>query len=95
MVCLNKDCQEVYSLNPGTRNPLREMICDSCSSELGRRNDDAVTAVKDRLQTYHKHEQDLLSFYEKTPFELKEFAVEKQLDEVFEEFKKLVGYSDL
>ena len=60
---------------------------------LGRRNDDAVAAVKDRLQTYHKHEQDLLNFYEKTPFSVKEFMAEKHLEDVFEDFKKLVELS--
>ena len=49
-----------------------------------------LVAVKDRLQTYHKHEQDLLNFYEQTPFSVKEFMVEKHLEDVFEEFKKLV-----
>lgn len=90
LVCLNKDCQEVYSLNPGSRMPAKHMKCDICSSELGRRNDDAVTAVKDRLQTYHKHERDLLGFYARTPFLVKEFMAEMHLEDVFEEFKKLV-----
>jgi len=93
LVCVNKDCQEVYSTNPGSRVPSLHMRCDICSSDLGRRNDDAVAAVKDRLQTYHKHEQDLLSFYAQTPFSIKEFMAEKQLEEVFEEFKKIVGPS--
>ncbi len=90
LVCLNKDCQEVYSLNPGSRMPAKHMKCDVCSSDLGRRNDDAVSAVKDRLQTYHKHEQDLLSFYKQTPFAVKEFKAEMHLEDVFDEFKKLV-----
>jgi len=95
LVCQNKDCQEVYSLNPGARVPSQEMKCDVCSSDLGRRNDDAVAAVTDRLQTYHKHEQDLLNFYAQTLFEAKELTVEKHLDEVFEDFKKLVGLNGL
>lgn len=95
LVCQNKDCQEVYSLNIGARVPSQEMKCDVCSSDLGRRNDDAVAAVVDRLQTYHKHEQDLLNFYAQTLFEAKELTVEKHLDEVFEDFKKLVGLNGL
>ena len=80
LICQNKDCQEVYSSQSGALViHCDEMKCDSCSSELGRRNDDAVAAVKERLQMYHKHEQDLIDFYEKTPFELKEFDVEKPL----------------
>ncbi len=95
LVCQNKDCQEVYSLHPGARIPAMEMRCDSCSGILGRRTDDAITAVQDRLQTYYKHEQDLLNFYAQEPFKTKELAVNKQLDEVFEEFKELVGLSNL
>ena len=93
LVCLNKDCQEVFSLNPGSRMPAQHMRCDICSTELGRRNDDAVAAVQDRLQTYHKHERDLLNFYEQTPFSVKEFMAEMHLKDVFEEFKKLVESS--
>jgi adenylate kinase family enzyme len=73
--------------------PAKHMRCDVCSFDLGRRNDDAVAAVKDRLQTYHKHERDLLSFYEQTPFSVKEFMAEMHLKDVFEEFKKLVESS--
>jgi adenylate kinase len=95
LICLNKDCQEVYSLHKGARVPSQEMKCDVCLTDLGRRNDDAVTAVQDRLQTYHKHEQDLLNFYAQTEFEAKELSVEKQLDEVFDDFKKLIGSNGL
>ena len=94
LVCKNKNCQEVYSLNPDARIPTQEMQCDVCCAALGRRNDDADIAIKDRLQTYHKHEQDLLNFYRQTSFTTKELAVEKQLDQVFEDFKKLVEISE-
>jgi adenylate kinase len=95
LVCLNKDCQEVYSLNPGSRMPAKHMRCDVCSSGLGRRNDDAVSAIKDRLQTYHKHERDLLKFYEQISFSIREFMAEMQLNDVFEEFKKLMKSSGI
>jgi adenylate kinase len=95
LVCLNKDCQEVYSLNPGSRMPAKHMRCDMCSSELGRRKDDVDTAVKDRLQTYHKHERDLLNFYQQTPFSIKEFMAEMHLNDIFEEFKKLIEPSGI
>lgn len=95
LVCVNKDCQEVYSLNSGSRKPAQHMKCDACSSELGRRNDDAVSSVKDRLQTYHKHERDLLDFYEKTAFSIREFMAEMHLKDFFEEFKKLVESSGI
>lgn len=93
LVCLNKDCQEVYSLHRNARVPAIPMKCDICSSELGRRDDDEQSAVTDRLQTYHRHEQDLLNYYQATPFAIEHFSVEKPLEEVFEEFKKLIGQS--
>lgn len=91
LICKNKDCQEVYSLLPGARNPSQQMKCDTCLNELGRRNDDAVTQIRERLTTYHKHENDLLNFYKTTNYFIKELEVEKQLDEIFDEFKKLLN----
>jgi len=93
LVCLNKDCQEVYSLSADARIPSRWMKCDVCSSDLGRRPDDEAAAIYDRLQTYHRHEQDLLTYYEKALFVIKHFVVEKPVEEVFEDFKKLVEQS--
>ena len=95
LVCGNKDCQEVYSLNPGARRPIIPMKCDVCLADLGRRNDDVVAAAQDRLQTYHKHEQDLLNFYTQTPFSIKEISVDKNIDEVFVDFKALVGINGI
>ena len=91
LVCQNKDCQEVYSLNSGVRTPCAQMKCDKCSTDLGRRDDDISDSVKDRLQTYYKHEQDLLNFYKENFFTMQELAVEKHVDKVFEDFKKSVG----
>jgi adenylate kinase len=93
LVCLNTACQEVYSVHQSARMPSKHMTCDVCMSELGRRHDDDASAVRDRLHIYHKHEQDLLNFYEKTPHEIKHFTVEKPLEEVFEDFKKLMGHN--
>ena len=91
LVCQNKNCQEVYSLHQGARLPAEQMKCDVCLSALGRRGDDDLETIKDRLQTYYKHEQDLLNYYTQLSFETNELKVEKQLEQVFEDFKKLVG----
>ncbi len=50
-----------------------------------------LAAVQDRLATYHKHEYDLLNYYAEVPFATKQLVADKQLEEVFEEFKQLVG----
>lgn len=91
LVCLNKDCQEVYSSNSGSRQAKRAMICDVCSSQLGRRNDDEMSSAIDRLQTYHKHEQELINFYRQAHLTIKEFEVERPLAQVFDDFKKVIG----
>ncbi len=95
LVCLNKDCQEVYSSNQGSRKPMREMICDVCSGPLGRRTDDEVMAAKERLQTYHKHERELMLFYKQAPVAVSEFKGERSWEQVFEDFKQLVGAKEL
>lgn len=91
LVCSNKDCQQVYSTNVNARQSRKPMICDECSSLLIRRNDDEGSSIMDRLQTYHKHEQELINFYKQVQLVVREFEVEKPLEQVFADFKKIVG----
>ena len=96
LVCQNKECQAVYSAyDKALQDPVGvEMKCDRCSCELGRRSDDSLTSIKERLDVYHKHECDLLNFYRSRGLPVKEFEVEKSLDVVFEDFKKIIGHSN-
>ena len=88
--CTNKDCQAVYSLVEGSAlAPKHAGVCDYCSSPLGKRSDDESQAIRERLVVYHKHEQDLLSFYASREYGLIEFNVDKNLDAVFSDFKQL------
>jgi adenylate kinase len=92
-ICENISCQAIYSLASGSAlKPKKHMSCDACGGALIRRKDDDEEAVIERLKIYHRHEQDLLNFYERTKQPIKEVQVEKPLDEVFEEFKNLVGF---
>ncbi len=92
LVCENKDCQAVYSEKQGTDlAPKDIMKCDSCGGRIGRRPDDDMQAVAERLKVYHRHEQDLLDFYHKAGQIVHNVFVEKPLKEVFEDFKALVG----
>lgn len=96
LVCQNRDCQKVYSLLEGSPcAPQEIMKCDACCSELGRRNDDRVAAIKERLLIYHQHEQDLLNFYHEQGYPIREFSAKGQLPEVFNDFKKLVGITGI
>ena len=91
-VCQNKDCQEVYSVSADSELvPKASGICDECGSILGRRVDDAETFVRNRLEIYHKHEQELLDFYKASGDEIIELNAEKPLQEVFENFVRCVG----
>lgn len=94
-ICKNEKCQAVYSLVKGSGlAPKENMVCDACSGELMRRCDDTETSVRERLRTYHKHENKLIEFYQQEGKDVIEFNVEKPLDMVFEDFKKLAGLNN-
>jgi len=91
-ICQNDRCQEVYSLIKGSSlAPRKHMVCDACLGPLMRRSDDNKDSVKERLRTYHRHENKLLSFFETQGQAVTEFCVDKPLDVVFDNFKALVG----
>jgi adenylate kinase len=91
-VCQNKECQAVYSLSPHSElAPVETTVCDLCSGLLGRRDDDNEIAVRKRLEVYHRHEQQLLSFYQDNETEIIHLDASKQLREVFETFIQIVG----
>jgi len=90
-ICSNSECQAIYSLGVGsTLVPRKDMICDKCGHSLMRRKDDEGNAIRERLQIYNKHEQDLLNFYKSTQYRLIELNVERALPLVFEDFQKMV-----
>lgn len=45
--------------------PEADGICDTCNSSVVQRADDAAETVLNRLETYHKQTQPLISYYEK------------------------------
>lgn len=91
-VCQNKDCQAVYSLKSGSSlAPKQELRCDACSGKIDRRKDDNEMAVQERLKIYHRHEQELLNFYKEIGQQVYDINVEKSLNQVFDEFKRVVG----
>lgn len=89
-ICSNKDCQAVYSLIP--RSPLGpkvDNVCDRCGSPLIKRSDDELQSIKERLVIYHKHEQELVRFYESHNYCMVTCEVDRSLDAVFNEFKRI------
>lgn len=90
-ICSNSECQAIYSLGAhSSLVPRKAMICDNCGHALMRRKDDEENAIRERLQIYNKHEQDLLNFYKDSHYRLVELNVEKALPAVFEDFQKIV-----
>ncbi len=88
-ICKNKACQRVYSLKAfSALAPKRDMICDRCGAELIKRKDDNPNAIRERLKVYHLHEKDLLSYYENTGYEIREFKSDSPIDQLFVKFKK-------
>jgi len=91
-VCQNNDCQVVYSLTSDSLNsPKKLMVCDFCSSSLGRRSDDKESTIRKRLKIYYKYEEKLLNFYRDSGQFIKKVNVNKTLNEVFENFKQLIS----
>jgi adenylate kinase len=58
--CLN--CGAMYSLS--YKPPVKENVCDKCSSEIVQREDDKPNAVKKRLEVYNKQTEPLIDYYE-------------------------------
>jgi adenylate kinase len=85
-VCQNTSCQAVYSLDASVGlAPKQEMICDDCSSPLIKRSDDEQATMYNRLLTYHKHTQELFTFYEQLDTKIYEIDGEQPLNSVFDQ----------
>jgi adenylate kinase len=95
LVCANGNCQAVYSSDESARELVNKTsICDLCKMHLIRRGDDTREAVKERLIVYHKHEEDLLQFYQKHGQSVVELGSEGSSDEVYTRFCSIVGVSE-
>lgn len=86
-VCQNKECQAVYSRSVNSDFAATQaMVCGLCSGQLGRREDDSEIAIRKRLDIYHRHEQQLLDFYQTNQTEIIRLDASRQLQDVFEDF---------
>ena len=88
-VCVNKQCQAVYSGNAQSGLTSKEdMKCDACGAALGRRDDDSVETVMNRLKVYRDFEEDMLNSLVKAQGGMIDVQVERPLQEIFDTFKK-------
>lgn len=91
-VCKNKTCQAVYSLDPACDVLEGEdRTCHVCKGPLQRRKDDRPDAIRKRIDIYHKHERDLIKFYQNEGQSVVELDVARPLPEVFKSFKCIAG----
>lgn len=91
-VCQNKECQAVYSRSSSSDLASTEaMVCGLCSGVLGRREDDSEIAVRNRLDIYHRHQQQLIDFYRSNSSEIITLDAKQQLQDVFKDFVQIVG----
>ena len=56
-------CQAVFHVE--NKKPKEEGVCDVCGAELITRKDDAVDAIKTRLEAYHTQTEPLIAYYAK------------------------------
>lgn len=91
LICSNKVCGQVYSLRAGSTSlPKVAMICDACDCALMRRSDDTVESLKQRLNVYYEHEQEIVDFYVDKGVEMITLNGAQNIADVFEDFKKIV-----
>lgn len=61
LVC--RQCGTIY--NRDISPPIQPNVCDRCSGEVYRRNDDEPEVVRKRLAVYHAQTKPLIEYYDK------------------------------
>jgi len=91
LTCSNSKCGRIYSLAQGTSiRPKNDNFCDECNSSLVNRNDDAnVNVIRKRIKVYHENVIPILEFYKKYGIRILTLDVEKNLEDVFIDFKRV------
>jgi adenylate kinase len=90
-ICENKECQAVYSLQKDSPfRPQVNLTCDICSSDLVQRPDDNKESVEQRLAVYHKHEQELVDFYEDKNKDIHTIQVDRPVKDIVKDILELI-----
>lgn len=91
LVC--PSCGTVYSKENEELKPKVDMMCDRCSGvSLIARSDDTADSIRHRLQTYHKHAQELVNYYQNHGInKVALLQAHKPLHDVFADFVKMIG----
>ncbi|MGZ6250921.1 MAG: adenylate kinase family protein [Candidatus Chromulinivorax sp.] len=93
VVCSNKECQRVYSLQiASSLYPKQSMKCDICDFELIHRADDSRETLKKRLEVYYQHEKDMLQYYQDNNIPIIVINAQEPIEKVFEYIKHVINY---
>ena len=79
-------CGRTYHIT--YNKPLKDGICDDCSSELIQRKDDNVETVKNRLDVYSHLTEPLINYYKDL---VVNFDGDRDVDVIFNDIKKEIG----
>lgn len=81
-------CGAVYHIkfNP----PKNDEVCDRCGTNLIQRDDDREEVVRNRLEVYRRQTEPLIEYYERKGILIR-LDASKEIEEVYQELKKVVG----
>lgn len=88
MVC--PKCGMSYNLSTEELSPVREGLCDNCSSVLTIRTDDTEDTFEYRFDTYLKETYPLIEYYQNKNNLIKISVKDKTPNEIFEEVRKVI-----
>lgn len=88
MVC--PKCGMSYNLSSEDLSPVREGLCDNCSTVLTIRTDDTEETFISRFDTYMKETYPLIKYYEDRNNLVRIDVNNKNSNEIFEEVKKVI-----
>lgn len=84
-------CGAVY--NVYFTPPATEGVCDRCGGALDHRSDDDPDTVRRRLQVYEEQTAPLISYYRAHDARLETIRADRDVEEVFADFRDVVGAS--
>ncbi|MEW6499632.1 MAG: nucleoside monophosphate kinase [Cyanobacteriota bacterium] len=91
LICPKKGCGATYSTVELQLMPAIAGICDRCGSALITRKDDTQEVIRQRLEAYHQHRREIISYYEGLGKKVVRVNVDQPLELVFADLTKKCG----
>lgn len=83
-------CGMSYNLSSPDLSPVREGLCDGCSSELKVRTDDTEETFISRFDTYMRETYPLVEYYENKNNLVRIDVSNRNPEEIFQETRRLI-----